>query len=77
MSKEEGEGETEIKDDEETKVIYFIVFEPKETEESTKNKDKEPIYKSAYIPKLISTKTIDIKNESYIKHKVFKLNIKD
>ena len=77
MSKEEGEGTTEIKDDEETKVIYFIVFEPKETEESTKNKDKEPIYKSAYIPKLISTKTIDIKNESYIKHKVFKLNIKD
>ena len=77
MSKEEGEGTTEIKDDEETKVIYFIVFEPKENEENTKNKDKEPIYKSAYIPKLISTKTIDIKNESYIKHKVFKLNIKD
>ena len=41
MSKEEGEGETEIKDDEETKLIYFIVFEPKETEESTKNKEKK------------------------------------
>ena len=75
MNKGKNEGATEIKDDEETKIIYFIVFEQKETEE--KDKDKEPIYKSVNIPKLISTKTIDIKNESYIKHKVFRLNIKN
>ena len=69
---------TEIQSENEEIDIYFIVSEPKEKEEeSSKNENIEKIkYTSKLRPKIIYEKEIKIENDSYMKNKVFKLNMK-
>ena len=75
MSTTESKGSTEIQVDNEAIDIYFIVSEPKEDNE--KENDKKIKFISKLKPKIIDEKEIEIENDSCMKHKVFKLNIKD
>ena len=77
MSTTEPKGCTEIQVDNEAIDIYFIVSEPKEKEDNEKENDKKIKFISKLRPKIIDEKEIEIENDSCMKHKVFKLNIKD
>ena len=77
MSTKETISSTQIQRNDEEKEIYFMVLAPKEKEEIEKENLKKIKFKSENKPRIIYEKEIKIENESYLKHKVFKLNIKN